>query len=590
MKNLKKIINKKNTFFLILLIFGLIIGGFLEMVGIGILPAFVLLIARPNQIVEINYLSFLENFLSNLDKSDIILIFSILLIVFFTIKNIYFILLTYLESNILKSITLNNSTNLFKGYLRSPYLMFIEKNPSVFIRNLVETSEHVTSYIRSSILIIKEVIVIIFLFTLLLFSDFQVTIAIFSLLFFISSVFYLTVKKQVKKRGEISQNSRSDQIKLINQSIGSIKYLKISHNEDFFIEKFNKTLDSVLKQGVFIEILGRTPKLFLEVLAISSLLMVVGFFIYFDRSINDMLPFLTLLAVSVIRLVPSFNLITTNLTSCNFNFVAVKILQEEFEYIKKNNEKLIEYSKTNTENFETKELSLNNVCFYYPGYKQSILRNISMKIEIGKTIAIVGPSGAGKSTLIDILLGLLEPTSGEIKINDKPIAENLQLWHKQIGFVPQDIYLNDDTIKSNIAFGQNENEIDENKIYEALKLSKLDEFVNKLPNNISTFIGNRGVKLSGGQLQRLGIARSLYQNPKVLLMDEATSSLDYETENEIIQSINNIKKNKTVIIIAHRQSTIRNSDIIYYLREGELIDQGNFEELKKRNKKFFSKE
>jgi len=301
-----------------------------------------------------------------------------------------------------------------------------------------------------------------------------------------------------------------------------------------------------------------------------------------------MLPFLTLLAIVVVRLVPSFNMITTHLTSLGYNFAAVRILQDEFKYIKKNNKKLLELKKVNKKDFAVKELSLNNVSFYYPGYKRTVLNNISMRIETGSTIAIVGPSGAGKSTLVDIILGLLEPTSGEITINGKPIAENIQMWHKQIGFVPQDIYLNDDTIKSNIAFGQEKDEIDENQLKQALSLSKLDEFVESLPNTINTFVGNRGVKLSGGQLQRLGIARCLYQNPNVLLMDEATSSLDYETEREIVQSINNIKKNKTVIVIAHRQSTIKNSDIIYYLRDGKLIDKGNFEELEKRHTTFFS--
>ena len=584
---LKKLINKKNFILLFLLLIGLIFSAFLEMVGIGILPVFVLLIARPDQVIETSSLNFLKEFLLNFDKSEIILLSSVVLIIFFILKNIYFIFLTYFESIILKSITLQNSTSLFKGYVESPYLMFINRNPSVLIRNMTETSEQVSSFIRSSVAILKETLVVLFLFTLLLFSDFQVTIGIFSLLLTILTVFYLTVRNQVRKRGEISQSSRAHQIKLINQSLGSIKYIKISHKENFFVQEYNKTLDILLKQFVFVEILTRIPRLFLEVLAILSLLIVVSFFIYVDRSIYSMLPFLTLLAIVVVRLVPSFNTISAQLTTRGYNLEAARILHDEFEYIKKNNKKLSELKKVDKKTFAIHELSLNNISFSYPGYKKSVLNNISMKIKTGSTVAIVGPSGAGKSTLVDIILGLLEPTSGNVTINGKLINENLSTWHQQLGFVPQDIYLNDDTIKNNIAFAEKEGQVNENQLNQALKLSKLDKFIETLPNNVNTLIGNRGVRLSGGQLQRLGIARCLYFNPNVLVMDEATSSLDYETERHIIQSINNIKKNRTVVIIAHRLSTIKNSDMIYYLKDGELIDKGNFEELEKRHTNFF---
>ncbi len=586
----KKLISKKNIVLLIFLIIGLILSGILEMIGIGILPTFILLIARPNQVIEFSSMNLLNEFLLDLDRSEIILLSSIILIIFFIIKNIYLIFLAYCESKIIKSITNENSIGLFNGYIKIPYLSLVYKSPSILLRNMTETVESASSFVRCLISIIKETLVVLFLFVLLLFSDWQASIGIFCLLLLISSIFYLSVRKNVKRKGEIVQNLRGNIIKLINQSIGSIKYVKISGKENFFVQEHNKIINTLLNSNIYLEILTKVPRFFLEILAIISILLVVSFFIYLDRPIHLMLPFLSLLALAVIRLVPSFNVISSNLAVLRFNWEAVRILNNEFEYIEQNKKihlKENEINKINDKKFVINEISLKNISFSYPNNKSQVIKDISMNIKIGTSVAIVGPSGAGKSTLIDIILGLLEPTTGKISINDKPLDENISFWHNQIGFVPQDIYLNDDTIKNNIAFAQKNEQIDNYQVVQALKLSKLYDFVQSLPDGVNTHIGHRGVKLSGGQIQRLGIARCIYNDPKILIMDEATSSLDYETERKIIESINEIKKDRTVVVIAHRYSTIKNSDVIYYLRDGKLVDKGNFDELQKNYPIFF---
>jgi ATP-binding cassette subfamily C protein len=265
------------------------------------------------------------------------------------------------------------------------------------------------------------------------------------------------------------------------------------------------------------------------------------------------------------------------------------LILKELHFLRKNFCKKKNYKKNQKFNndFFTKSFKISNVSYFYPKYKKNVLNNISIDLKPNSSIAIIGETGAGKSTLIDIILGLLDPSEGKILIDGVPLKKNLHQWQSILGFIPQDIYLDDDTIKNNIIFSASENEIDEEHLKKILKLTLLDKFINSLPLKINTEIGNRGVRLSGGQIQRIGIARCLYRRPKVIIMDEATSSLDYKSEKLIINSINQIKQNTTFITIAHRLSTIKSCDIIYLLEKGKIVDKGNYIQLKKRHKEFF---
>ena len=335
----------------------------------------------------------------------------------------------------------------------------------------------------------------------------------------------------------------------------------------------------------------------MEVLAISSILLVTLLFAINNRSVDSMIPTLSLLGVATIRLIPAFNAINTTLasmrkTKVSFNLTVneLTILEKykdkknSFQFSEKKENKLLDKKGR----FLNKNIELKNISYQYPNSNTNVLKNISFTIKSGSSVAIIGSTGSGKTTLTNIILGLLKPTSGEVMVDGNNINEDCLIWQKQIGYIPQDIYLIDDTIKKNVAFGISDKDIDENKIKNSIKLAQLNDFISSLPSGLDTIVGDRGTKLSGGQLQRVGIARALYRKTEVLVLDEATSSLDMETEKKLIKDIELVANNNTSITVTHRLSTIKNCDKIFLLSDGELIDQGNFDELAFRNNELFT--
>ena len=589
MNKLAELLTKKQKIFLILLVFGNILLALLETIGIGALPVLLTSFVIQdetylnnqyfNEILKLGFINY-HNFL---------LFFSSIIFIFFIFKNFIFIFIKWFESSVTQSIILNVSSELFKGYINLPYVQHQLKNPSIILRNITTESQNFSTLIVSFISILRESLVVFFLFFLLFIQNKVISLSVFFFLLFSLFIFYLSIKKRVVRRGEDVQNLIGKQLKLITQSFGAIKYIKVFNLELNLNYKYRKNLKKILKQHIFLTTLQSMPKLFLEILAVGSLILLSLFAIY----IKGMEPayyisFLTLFGIVLIRIVPSFNVISSAISLIQYHLPSKNILIQEFRFVKQKIFKRIEYKyEKQSENIFNKSLKLSNVSFCYPGIKKNVLENISFDLKPNTSIAIIGESGAGKSTLIDIILGLIQPSKGKILIDEMPIKKKLRLWQNILGFIPQDIYLDDDTIKKNIIFSDNEAEVDEIYLKQILKLTLLDNFVNSLPNKIDTEIGNRGVRLSGGQIQRLGIARCLYRRPRVIIMDEATSSLDYKSERLIVDSINNIKKNKTFITIAHRLSTVKHCDVIYFLKEGKIIDSGSYNNLKKRHKNFF---
>jgi len=297
-----------------------------------------------------------------------------------------------------------------------------------------------------------------------------------------------------------------------------------------------------------------------------------------------MMPVLTLLAVAVVRLVPAFNSITSALSQIRYNYPSLEKISDEIKLINPFTLQQNSADSTASAIVLKKEIALKNVCYQYPKAATEALKDISLNIGQGEAVAFIGTSGAGKSTLVDLVLGLLTPTSGTICVDGKDIQGNLSSWQRKIGYIPQEIYLVDDSIRRNIAFGLPDDAIDEQALMSAVDAAQLSGFVQGLPNGLDTVVGNRGARLSGGQRQRIGIARALYHNPSVLVMDEATSALDNETERAVIEAIESLRGERTIIMVAHRLSTVKACDRLYLFEHGLLIDQGNFAELVQRNK------
>ena len=319
------------------------------------------------------------------------------------------------------------------------------------------------------------------------------------------------------------------------------------------------------------------PRLFLEVICIIAVVVVSTVFLYMERSIISIIPIISLLAVSTIRLIPSFNTIATSLAAIRQLLPSFNLVTKEISEMTSIRPTFSNAVKKNAE--FSKDIYFKNVNFQYPNVNVFSIFDLNLKINHGEKIGFIGDSGAGKSTLIDLLLGLLQTTSGNIIVDNKNISENLRNWQNQIGYVPQDIYLLDDTIKKNIAFGIPEKNIDNKKLLKSIEMSQLKEFINSLPDGEHTIVGNRGIRLSGGQKQRIGIARALYNNPKILILDEATSSLDINNEKKVMEEIFSLGGSRTLIIVTHRHQTVQNCDNVFLLDKGKLLEQGKYEYL-----------
>jgi ATP-binding cassette subfamily C protein len=585
-----KLVNRSQKIYLLFLIFINIVSAILETIGIGMLPILLISILSPEKLnLNQNYLDWLSIFNFSENKNFIVFL-CIFLFIFFLLKNLFFIFVKWFESKTAQSINSNISSILFKGYINLPYSMHQLQNPSIITRNIINESQNLVTYIIGITNILREVLIITFLFFLLYSQNKLLSSFIFIFLIITLIFFYLFIRKSVFDRGKIAQNLTGQQLKLISESFGAIKYIKILNLESEFSERFYRNLRKILQQNIYLNLLQVIPKLFLELLAVGSLLLLAVYAALFQKdNLYYFLPFLTLLGLILVRTIPSFNVISSALSSVKYHAPSKDLLIKEISFLKKNlpNKKsFLNKSKINL-NFLNKLFEIKEVSYFYPNTKKMVLNNINLNIKPNTSVAVIGESGAGKSTLIDIILGLLEPSKGKILVDGKSLTKVVREWQSILGFIPQDIYLDDDTIKKNITFTHIEEKIDYQHLDKVLEITLLKNFINSLPDKLETQIGNRGIRLSGGQIQRIGIARCLYQKPKIIIMDEATSSLDYESERQIIKAINNIKHNTTFITIAHRLSTIKKSDVIYFLKEGRIIDRGSYSQLKKRHRKFF---
>ena len=576
-----KIIPKKQISEFIFIIFLLIFSSFIEILGIGFIPVFVGFLTNPDLYLDKINIDLIKNIFFGLDELNLIIRASIVLCGIFIFKNIFLIFLVYFEGNFTKKIKINNSKKLFEKFIFKPYDFHLDKNPSTFVRSVTSDINESTNYIKNITLIIKEVLVLVFIFSLLIYSDPKITTIIFLMLGLFSFIFYFIIKSNLKKRGEINLKTNSFLLKISNQSFNAIKDVKLFNKENYLTNLFTKNFSLLEKNHLWSYFLSSLPRFILEIFAIFAITGLILFLFFQNNSIVNSLPLITLMAISTIRLIPSFNSITKSLSSMKYNEAAMLNVYSIFNNESENDQKLSnnldeKSNKRFTEkvSFE-KNIELKNVSFRYKNNQKTILQNINLKIKKNSKIAIVGKSGSGKTTIVDIIIGLLEPSEGELLIDDFLLssqADKLNSWKKRIGYIPQNFYLFDESIKKNVAFGIDEENIDIDKVKKALQFAQLKDFVDTLENNIETKVGNQGIMLSGGQKQRIIIARAVYNDPDVLILDEATSAIDEEVEKEFINNLIKIGKNKTIIIISHRNSTIENCEIILKVENGKIVN------------------
>jgi len=564
-KKIKIILSKKQMgyfYFFILLSF---ISMILEILGIGLIIPFAQALVTDgiNQHL-VNFLNFFNIYPTS--KYNLIFILTAMLALTYTFKVLFLTYFSYAETKLLADLRVSLSDKLYRIYLNKPYSFHLNNNSSKLIRNIGEI-DLVVYIIKSLILLINETVVFLGISTFVILYEPRGSLVVILFLGLFGYLFFKKIQTKVKKWGKTRQIHTGLSLKYLREGFGSIKDIKILQRTNELVKIFtanNKILNVCeLKQNF----IASLPKLWMEWLVVIGFILLILLMIFLGKELLYIVPLLGLFAAAAFRIMPSLARIMNSVQNILYNRPAVDSIYKEFNQKSfQNNINKIPSKKI----FLTKEIDLKSINFKYSDSGPFILQNINLNIKSGTTIGLIGESGIGKTTLINIILGLIQPTSGNIYVDGINIFENIENWQKQISYVPQNIYLADDTIRKNIAFALPENKIDDTVVKKAVSSAKLDSLINNSSNGLDTNIGEFGDRISGGQRQRIAIARALYTNPKVFILDECTNSLDLNTERQIINEVNSLKGEKTIIMIAHHLSTLENCDYIYKIDKGEL--------------------
>jgi ATP-binding cassette, subfamily B, bacterial PglK len=581
---LKKSFNQLISFFekkekikLLGLFFMMIVAALFETLGIGLIVSIIGLILNPKSILKHKTLANLYHVLHFQSPNYFIVASVILLILIFVLKNLYLLLFNFTQLKIILNQQFKLSRKLYKSYLTKPYLFHLQRNTAQLLRNINGgVSTVFNGVVISSFQLMTELLVSAFILIMLLFTAPVATIIASLLLGLSVFIFFKVFKQKITEMGKEQQNVLGLLIKWVNQGLGASKEVKVSGKEAFFIEAYSKQSEINIKNSRYMGMLDQAPRLFIETILVSVILITMLVIVFQGKNTTNFVSTMSLFAMAAFRIMPSITRVISLITTIRYSQPALsniyndmKNFQDEEVENDSNNKQKLEIALGQRAFRDCIEVS--NVSFRYPNQEDYTIKDVSLTIPIGKSVAFIGESGAGKTTLIDILLGLFLPDKGNVLIDHHYLNNQKVLWQKKIGYIPQSIYLSDDTIRNNVAFGLERNDIDDNEIWRALEQANLKKFVETLPDQLDTVVGERGVRLSGGQRQRIGIARALYNNPEILFMDEATSALDNETEKEIMKAIDGLKGEKTLIIIAHRLTTIENCDIVFKLNKGRLV-------------------
>jgi ABC-type multidrug transport system fused ATPase/permease subunit len=574
-------------FFLVLIGLTLIASG-LEAVGVSLVFGLIKLISAPGEIQAIPALEPLRQFFNSLDFRTLILFASIAIAVFYSIKNLFLAFNYYVTQWYLENISVQTSSRLMSAYFGIPYIQINQRNSSELIQNIYSLSQSLSGAILGPLTtLISECFVMIAIIGVLLLVNSEVTIV--TLCVFGLSII---VMHSVLRRYYLSLSQRSTEgsklfLKKTQESLGSIKELKVLQREAHFLNQFEVTRKYVARPRVHTVFIGQLPRFVAETLMVVVLSVVIGTVITLDYQIDEIIPIIGLYAFAGFRLLPSVNRILADLGKIKTGSIEVSRIYEDLRAFDQYpiSTKLSGSKDGSVIQFQN-NVVFRNVSYEYPSSQQKALQNISFQISRHQSVGIIGQSGSGKTTLADILLGLLAPTAGTIEVDGLDISNKLESWRRNVGYVPQEVFFIDDTLRRNIAFGIADDEIDEGRIQKAVHLAALRSVVEELPNDLDTVLQEHGSRLSGGQRQRIGIARALYHDPEVLILDEATSALDNETEREIVDALKRLAGSKTIFVIAHRLNMVRDCDLLLMFKNGSLIAKGTYAELKNSNVDF----
>ena len=570
---IKNILGKNKFTKFKLFLFANIINFFLEFTSLISIPIFVASILSPELVFEkltklFNILDISNN---QLTIDNIVSASAILVVLSFYLKNFFLSFIIYREKKFYKNFNTSLSKIFFDYYMAMPYLKHTKKNPSELVRATLQDVRQTSSYLDFLSIMARDIVALLVILIIMVTVNFLNAILIFSF-FSILILFYFSVMKpKIRNWGKLNQEISSKIIKSLYESYGSIKDIKILSKEQEVKSKFYEKINKYQTNLFFWDLSNKYPKIILEVISISLILLISYIYYYIYKDTQTLFNLLSVYVVLVIRFIPAFNSLTTSFGYLRIFSPSVEFIEKELNNInKEKNIKSLTTFETLDKQYSSEFIKINNLSFRYPNSKLKSLENISLKIEKGSIVGIMGSTGSGKTTFFHLLLGLVNPEKGNIFFKGKSIFANIDLWRKETGHISQNIFLLDDTIKNNITFNLSNSEDDATRLKEAIEIAQLNEKLVSLPKGLETRVGVDGLELSGGERQRIAIARTLYKNPNIIFMDEFTSALDSETEKKILDKLITQKRDKTIIIISHRPSTLEFCDTKFILEKGSI--------------------
>ncbi|HBQ52033.1 MAG: ABC transporter ATP-binding protein [Actinobacteria bacterium] len=556
------------------IIFLILVGLILETLSLGIVMPVVAILTQDDYQTKYRWLT--DN-LGSPSREDLIVIVMLLMVGIYIVRSLFLLWSSWVQKGFSAALSGRLSQRLFTIYLRQPYLFHLQHNSATLMRNSRNANVVVTGGIDPTLVLLTDGLVAIALFTLLIIVEPVGTIITLVAFGVGAWLFQLLTRRRIERWGDQRNLHDGMILQHLQQGLGGAKDVKILGRESEFLDQHEKHLKESLRINRVYSVLQTMPRMYMEILTIAGLAALVISMVLQKQSFTEIIPTLGLFAAAAFRVMPSINRLLGALQTLIYSRAIIASVYADFKLDAPDETKLV------TGIPFSEQLELRSVTFQYPTASTPSLQQVSLVVRRGEAVGFVGPSGAGKSTLVDVILGLFAPTAGLVLVDGQDIQKNLRNWQNQIGYVPQSIYLTDDTLRRNVAFGLGDENIDENSVRNAIRLAQLEEFVSSLPENLDTVVGERGVRLSGGQRQRIGIARALYHNPSILVLDEATSSLDTPTEHGVMQAVQALQGSKTVIIVAHRLSTVEYCDRLYRIESSRLIEEGTFDEVVKRS-------
>lgn len=572
------IFDRKQKIQLVILGIMIFVGGVLETLGVSAMIPVVTALLTPEELQRyIEEYAFLQktcDFFGIKNVSDIIMALLIGLMFIYVIKNGYILFLTYKQNAFITRNRNRMISRVMAEFLNRPYEKYLGADIPTVFRITDSDIPQTFSLILAMLQLASEVVVTILIFAVLLFQNIKMTLFILVVFAALTLLILKVFKPRLNKIGAKNQSIQSRIAKWRIQATYGLKDVKVLNREEFFVRNYYETGKVGADVARNYAVLNNMPRLLIETVFIVSVLSYIAFYISGGGNAATMLTTLTTFGLAAIRVLPSVNRINTYITEIAYTQPSLDFVYENLQEGMKTDAMLAE-RKANSQVEKLKledKIELNHISFHYPDSDKNIFTDAHMIVPKGKSVGIIGASGAGKSTIVDVLLGLLHAQEGEITCDGIDIFKNYESWLAQIGYIPQSIYLVDESIRDNIAFGIDKDKIDDERIWKVLEEAQLKEFVEELPDGLDTTIGDRGVRLSGGQRQRIGIARALYNDPEILVFDEATSALDNDTEKAVMEAINSFHGKKTMVIIAHRLNTIAKCDMVYKVENTKLLE------------------